>query len=97
MGLLPTASGTAKYFSTLRVTAGYDAANMPPELYKQAHQQAAARFLSLYVKSTCWVVEPIKYKGGLLSCIFKGSGLAEEVANSRAILVSSFDGICTRT
>ena len=62
---------------------------VPGELLKAASPRMAQCLWPLLLKVTCHVQEPLLYKGGRLSTLFKHKGSPSEASNHRAILISS--------
>ena len=45
--------------------------------------------MPLLLKVTCWIDEPLQWKGGRLAALYKHKGSPADCANHRAILISS--------
>ena len=65
---------------------------VPGEVLKAASPWLAKCIWPLLLKVTCHVQEPLIYKGGRLSTLFKHKGSPSEASNHRAILISSTIG-----
>ena len=87
---LPTVQMIASWFASGKIGRGYGEDAIPAELFKLAPWILAKRFLPLWLKVIHRLGEPLAWKGGCLSELWKGKGNKDVCDNSRGILVSDF-------
>eukprot|EP00439_Symbiodinium_sp_Y106_P051172 s4183_g6.t2 len=68
--------------------------NLPGEVFASAHQELAALYHPLVIKSMVMTKQPTQWRGGVLYEAYKNSGTCTDVTKFRSLFVSSTVGKC---
>eukprot|EP00969_Alexandrium_andersonii_P266511 11778957-Alexandrium_andersonii.AAC.1 len=86
--MIPSLEQVAWLMARTKTRRGHGDDAIPGEVYRYFAPQLAEIFYPIWLKAICRVEEPIEWKGGCLSELWKGKGAPEVCKNSRGISVA---------
>ena len=92
LGCVPSLLELERRFRAVKAGRAFGLDAIPPIVLKLFAPQLARVFFPVVMKMTCYVSEPLVWKGGELVAFYKGKGLHTDCRSLRSILLASTVG-----